>query len=724
MVLKNTMHKSAFMAVFFLMLSGFIFAQTSDIAVIKKRVLAELSKTQVSDAQVENILSTMNADGSFTGIDYADLSTVAGFPHQRHINNLFYLSRAYQTSDSKSYQSSAIKDVIIKGLTYWVTKDFIGDNWHDNQITTPTILGNMMLIIGSELPKDLVEKAQPIIGRANMNASGARPSGDRIVIAGILAKNMLFKENLPEFEKVIKIIEEEIKFNTGGRGIQQDYSFHHRVDRVNNTTSYGYGKYANAFGEWLYYVSGTKYQFSKEKINQLVDYYIDGISKQLVYGIYEDVSVKNRDITSRSSFQPRGTLEIERLLIGTDYRKAELEELIKLRKGTQKPTKSFAKFFWQTEHFVFQRPNFYTTVRMFSTRNYNMEMPYNGPGKPTHHRADGTNYLVLKGNEYLNIWPVYDWQKISGTTVLQKPKLHGPEEIQKKGLTNFVGAVTDNMYGAVVFDFKSPHDMVEAKKSWFFFDEEYVCLGTNIQSDIKMPVATTVNQVLLKGDVTVMQDGIKNVLPSGNRVADKVKWVYHDRIAYIFPEPTKVTISNQNETGSWASITDQKNISKDPVNEQVFKLWFDHGKSPNNGRYEYIVVPDIAADQVMASGQNNRGIKILSNNDTIQAVHHTKLNMVQAAFYRSGDLTVAPGFKLKMDSQGMAMIKMQGDRIKELTVSDPSRQLNRLSITVSGIYNEKKEGLICIPNAALKSTLMIVDMPQGVFAGKSVTLVF
>ena len=724
MLSNNFKYKYLFLVSFLLIFSSFINAQTSDIALVKQRVLAEISTSQISDKQVENILSTMNADGSFVGIDYADLSTVAGFPHQRHIANLLYLSKAYQTKISTSYHSQQLKETIIKGLDYWVRKDFIGDNWHDNQITTPTILGNMMLIIGSELPKDLVEKAQPIIGRANMNASGARPSGDRIVIAGILAKNMLFRENLPEFEKVIKIIEGEIKFNTGGRGIQQDYSFHHRVDRVNNTTSYGYGKYANAFGEWLYYVSGTKYQFSKEKINQLVDYYIDGISKQLVYGIYEDVSVKNRDITSKSSFQPRGTLEIERLLIGTDYRKAELDELISLRKGTQKPTKSFAKFFWQTEHFVFQRPNFYTTVRMFSTRNYNMEMPYNGPGKPTHHRADGTNYLVLKGNEYFNIWPVYDWQKISGTTVLQKPALHGPEDIQKKGLTGFVGAVTDNLYGAVVFDFKSPHDMVEAKKSWFFFDEEYVCLGTNIQSDSKLPVATTVNQVLLKGDVTVLQDGSKNVLPSGNRVSGKVKWVYHDRIGYIFPNPSTVAISNQQETGSWASITDQKNISKEPVNEQVFKLWFDHGKSPNNASYQYIVVPDVSMDQLAESGQNNRGINILSNNDTIQAVHHSKLNMVQAAFYRAGKLTVLPNFTLTMDSQGMAMVKLQGDRVKELTLSDPSRQLSRISITVPGIYTTKKEGLICLPNQQLKNTLMIVDVPQGVYAGKSVTVSF
>src|SRR5690606_5732192 len=141
---------------------------------------------------------------------------------------------------------------------------------------------------------------------------------------------------------------------------------HHRVDRVNNTTSYGYGKYANAFGEWSYYVANTKYAFSKEKINHLVDYYLDGIYKQMVYGIYIDISVKNRSISNQSTFAPEGVVEIERLLHSTDYRKEELEEIIRLRKGEAKPSLSFSKFFWQTQHFVFQRPNFYTTVRMYS----------------------------------------------------------------------------------------------------------------------------------------------------------------------------------------------------------------------------------------------------------------------------------------------------------------------------------------------------------------------
>jgi chondroitin AC lyase len=693
-----------------------------DMILVRKRIIAELMKGGVNDQQVRQIISTYRSTGDFSDIDYSDLSTTAGFPHQKHLSNLYTLAKAYQTNASVFFHDAEIMKDIEGALNYWVEKDYVGDNWHDNQITTPTWLVNLLLIMGNDLKRDLAMKTQKMIGRANLNASGARPSGDRIVIAGILARNLIYLDSLNAFEKVIKIIEGEIKFSTGERGMQHDYSFHHRVDRVNNTTSYGYGKYANAFGEWSFYVSGTKYQFSKEKINQLVDYYIDGISKQQVYGIYEDVSVKNRDITSKSYFQPKGILEIERLLMGTDHRKAELEELIKLRKGEIEPSRSFAKFFWQTEHFVFQRPQFYTTVRMFSTRNQNMEMPYNGPGKPTHHRADGTNYLLLKGDEYHNIWPVYDWQKISGTTILQKPKLHGPQDIQKKGLTSFVGAVTDGLYGAVAFDFKSPHDGVEAKKSWFFFDEEYVCLGTDIRSEVKLPVATTINQALLKGPVKAMQDGKQILLSEGNRKLEKLKWVHHNRVGYLFPSPASLELSNQVATGTWASITDQKNISTALVEEPVFNLWFNHGNSPANASYQYIVVPAIDADVFAANVADNRQIQILSNTGSIQAVWHGKKQMLQSAFYRAGMLQVKPGMQVRLDSQGMVMLKTKDDRIISVTVADPSRMLQRINLTVSGVYHLNKAGVICIPDMSKNETMMVIDLPQGVWTGSSVTL--
>ena len=715
---------------FLVAFSGTLKGQTNELSLIKSRIVAELFANPVDDRQVTQALSHLKEDGSFDNIDYSDLSTTASFPHGRHTSDLSQMAKAFNSLQSIHYKSPKVQDAIIRGLNYWVQKDYVGDNWHDNQITTPTNLINVVVAIGPDLPRDLLDKLKPIIGRANMSASGARPSGDRIVIAGILAKNMLFLGNESEFNAIIRIIESDMKFANGERGMQQDYSFHHRPDRVNNTISYGYTKFANTYGEWVSYVAGTKFQFSKEKINQLVDYYLDGVYKQLVYGVYEDVGVKNRDITNKSAHQARGTLEIDRMLAATDYRKKELQEIKALRKGETKPTASFAKFFWQTEHFVFQRPHFYTSVRMFSTRNQNMEQPYNGPGKTTAHRADGTNYLSLTGDEYHGIWPVYNWQKISGTTIMQKPELPGAKDIQKEGLTDFVGAVTDDLYGAVAFDFKSPHDLLEAKKSWFFFDNEYVCLGAGIKPKKSLPVFTTINQVLLRSEVRLEQNGIRQNLPNGHRASDHVKWVLQDRVGYLFPEPTKIHISNQVEKGRWSDITDQKNINKEIISEPVFSIWFDHGDKINatdiHGKrllsqapsYAYIVVPNVTEEALATSSANNRNIEILSNTEQVQAVKHSTLGMVQAAFYQAGSVDFAPGQSLQLSSQGMVMIQLKANKIAKLTVSDPSRRLSQVLLTVPGLYTAKG----AFPDKKNNKTVWIIDVPQGAYAGKSVTI--
>ena len=173
---------------------------------------------------------------------------------------MILLSRAYKNPDSKFYKSKKVKRAIETSLGFWVKNDFICDNWWYNQIGTPNGLVTLMLIIGDDLDEDLVKKAQPIIGRANINAPGARPGGDRIKIAGIQAKNMLFLRDSQRFDEVVRVIENEIKYVewvgakygysfryipsgfsnrlAGGRGIQYDNSFHHRIDGVNNTLSY------------------------------------------------------------------------------------------------------------------------------------------------------------------------------------------------------------------------------------------------------------------------------------------------------------------------------------------------------------------------------------------------------------------------------------------------------------------------------------------------------
>lgn len=709
------------------------YAQADDFELIKGRVVDQLKRPGVNDESIAAIIDTKKEDGSYQGIKYDDLSREAGFPHGNHTKNLFSLARAYHTESSRYYQDESIRNIITRGLEFWVKHDFVGDNWHNNQITTPTNLVNLMLLIGDKLPAGLVEQAQPMVRRATMVEvpgvfHGARPGGDRIAIAGIVAKNLLFLNDKEAFEDVIQIIAGEIRFTTGERGMQHDFSFHHRHDRVNNTTSYGYGKYANTFGEWSSYAANTKYQFPTDRINLLVDYYLDGICKHMVYGVYTDVASHDRSIANHRASTPGGTLEIERLLQSTDYRSDELKNILKLRRGEKANIKSYAKFFWQTEHFAFQRPRFYTSIRMHSTRNATYEVPYNGPGTTTHHRADGANYLSLDAHEYDGIWPVYDWQKVSGATIMQKPHNHvessygGNMPVQLSGVTDYVGGVDDGLYGAVANDFKSPHDLLEARKSWFFFDNEYVCLGAGIRSNPDLPAYTTINQSHLRGDVTVSQEGASKVIRRGKNDLENVKWIHHDRVGYLLPERSSVNLSNTARQGRWSDISATKSASDELVAQDVFLLGIDHGNRPRNATYQYIVVPGVTPEELASTSANNRNIRILSNTPDLQGVIHNGLCICQLAFYKAGEVEISDGYTVRMDSQGMAMLKMNGNRIKELSVSDPSRKLTRVTLTVNGIYNSRGENFITIPNNNENSTLIIVDLPTDVYAGSSTTI--
>ncbi len=690
---------------------------TSDIELLRKKVVGELMTPALNESHVRELMATIRIDGTWPGIDYVDVSRT-GFQHVNHLNNLVEMSRAYKKKGTSLKGDQKLKKVIYSALDYWLANDFICDNWWNNQIGTPNALVSLLLIMDTDLTKEQIAKTLPMVGRAHLNATGARPSGDRIKIAGILAKTLLFNRDEPRFNEVIRVIEGEIKFATG-RGMQYDYSFHHREDRVNNTLSYGTG-YADAFAEWAAFVSGTKYQFSEKPLHQLIDYYLDGICKMMVYGKYPDTGAMNRDITREGAQRAFGTKTPEKLLETSNYRKNELEEIVKIRRGEAVPTLSHSTFYWQTEHFTFQRPDFFTSVRMYSTRNDNMEVPYNGEGLMNHHRGDGTNYISRTGAEYTNMAPVYDWQKIPGTTVVQKPELPSENEIQKTGLTDFVGAVTDGKYGAVTFDFKSPHDPLTAKKAWFFFDHEYVCLGAGITSAAKLTVATTLNQCLLLGDVVVMNGTQKSTIEKGNRRLDKVKWIFHDGIGYIFPEAQKVNLSNQAQTGSWFKINRQSDSPKDEISKDVFKLWIDHGQQPQNASYQYIVVPSTTENEM--ESQSGRRVEILANSVEIQAVRHSGLNICQMIFYTSGEIQVNKNLKIGIDSPGVVMVKTEGSVVKQISVADPSRKLSKIHLTVTGKIEKNGGHFSSFWNKEKGISEIAIDLPQTVYAGKSVTI--
>lgn len=695
--------------------------QPTDLQVIRQRIVDDLLEHPVNDKSIATILDQQQEEGNWPDIDYVD-TTRTGFQHGQHLSRMVALSQAFSQSTSEYFQSPKVREALFRSLDYWLAHDFICENWWWNQIGTTGRMVNVLLLMREELSEEQMAQAVKIVDRSHLEASGARPSGDRIKMAGILAKKLLVLEDQSAFDAVIRVIETEIKFSEG-RGMQVDYSFHHRQDRVNNTLSYGLG-YAQAFAEWADLVAGTKYEFGDTAIRQLVDYFLDGICKMAVHGLYPDLGAKNRSVSREGALRQMGTEMIRNLLAATNYRTEELQEILAIREGNRKNERTFNKFFWQTEYMSHQRPAFFGSVRMYSTRNQNMESPYNSEGLKNHYLGDGAQFISRTGQEYYNIFPVWDWRRIPGTTVVQKPGMPPENLIRQEGITEFVGGVSDGRYGAAVFDYVKEMDSLQARKAWFFFDDSWVCLGADIRSGSVFPVNTTVNQSHLSGKVLVSgENSIFPLWPQSRIHSDDIGWIWHDSIGYYFPNGGDVYISNQNQSGSWYEINRQSDSPKEEIIMPVFKLWMDHGKNPVGGSYAYVVIPAVTRS-FMENGDYGDGIRILANTAQIQAAQHRLERVVQAVFYEPGTLEISNDLLIEMKDAGLIMIRYRNGHVLSVTVADPSRKLSEIRFSISQMIKLKNHhtAVELYWDPVHRTSDFTVNLPDGARAGSSMVL--
>jgi chondroitin AC lyase len=688
-----------------------------DLEIIRQRIIADLLEPGVDENEIKTLINSLQADGSWADINYKDVSRT-GFQHSRHLANMLALSRALKKKDSPFYNHEDVRKTVHAALDFWIANDFICDNWWWNEMGTPNWMINTLLILDTDLTDKQRTEGARIANRANLEASGARPGGDLIQIAGMLGKQALFKRDEATLERVVNVMASEINVTTG-RGLKPDMSFHHRVDNVISTLSYGMG-YATAFSYWAVKIAGTRFRFPDAAMHLLIDYYIDGICKSMAFATYPDPGAKNRDLSRKGTLDASGNELAENLLAASDYRKAELLHIVKIRKGEEKPDLMWDRFFWHSEYLTHQRPLYFASVRMHSARNHSMEQPHNEEGLKMHHVADGSNFVSVTGREYAEIFPVWDWQKIPGTTVVQKPALPHWNEIAKKGLTDFVGGVSDGAYGVAAFDFVSPLDPLKAHKSWFFFDREYVCLGAGITSESDYNVFTTLNQSLLNKEVTVkLKDGETKV-SKGNHTLSDVSWVHHDGIAYLFPLATHVSLSNTTATGNYRAINHQAWATEEPVEKEVFALWIDHGQKPKQAQYAYIVLPSLDASSVSHYKQNQ--ISILSNTPELQAVTQKELNLTEAVFYVPGKVKLPNGVVVRVQNPCIVMIRITGKTIERITVSDPTEKLSSLQLMVSAKLDRSGNNWKASWNKQEKSSVIQVSLPTAGNAGQSVVL--
>jgi chondroitin AC lyase len=335
--------------------------------------------------------------------------------------------------------------------------------------------------------------------------------------------------------------------------------------------------------------------------------------------------------------------------------------------------------FWCSDIMTHTRPGYYTSVRMCSTRIDNTDDPCNSEGLLSHHIADGATFIFKTGREYYDIFGVWDWLKIPGATIEQKPLAGSPRH---RGTKSFVGGVSDGQVGLAAYDFAL--DDLAARKSWFYFDDEFVCLGAGITCPSGNPVYTSINQCLLEGDVLVSAGGRNEVAARGRHALKHVQWIHHHGVGYLFIDPQEVMLENDTRQGSWWRIN--KKYPKDEVRLDVFSLWLDHGKSPEDGTYAYIVSPAVKPGG-MKEYAASVPVKVLCNSADLQAVKHSKDGCLGAAFFQPGSLETDRGFRLSVNQPCLVMLR----RIENgyyLAVSNPRNEAMAVDVEI----NRRLEG--------------------------------
>jgi chondroitin AC lyase len=245
--------------------------------------------------------------------------------------------------------------------------------------------------------------------------------------------------------------------------------------------------------------------------------------------------------------------------------------------------------YWTPDLAVHHREEFFASVKYISAQTRATES-INEENLKGGHLTDGALYVTRRGDEYEDIFPVWDWNHVPGVTAADA------EAYRSAGTSPFAGSVSDGQYGVTGFRFFGSAG-VGARKAWFFGDRSVTCLGAGITSprSTDAPVRTTLAQRLLAGAARYgVGDESRTVGPDTVIEDRPVDWLHHDGIGYAFPERTPATVSTRVQEGSWHDINHTE--EDDPVSRPVFSSWIDHGVSPDEETYAYVLRPGTDAD--------------------------------------------------------------------------------------------------------------------------------
>ncbi|MGL5786164.1 MAG: polysaccharide lyase family 8 super-sandwich domain-containing protein [Bacteroidales bacterium] len=638
------------------------------------------------DKSVTSILELSDSIGAFPDIDYKT-NVRTNWAPLRHLDRMLLSALAYTSPESKYCGSAVLKDQIDVMLAYWHSVQPHSRNWYQNEIGEPQRMGQFLLLMqcqGKEkLPADLIVKS---IERMNLKGGnpGKQAGANRVDVALHWMYRACLTQNSDLLKTAMDYIYSTVVYTKGAEGIQPDHSF----------TQHGRQLHIGAYGDVFIggttkacsYAAGTPFAIPEEKLNILVSLVKDTYLAT-IRGEFISYNVIGRASTRPGATRKSGQTSIMNRMMLLDPANHKIyEEAVARISGEQSPAygiQSASNHYFRSDYTLHKRPGYTVDLRMVSIRTARNEyLRDNGEGIKQYFMSDGSTGIFVKGNEYDNIFPVWDYTKVPGVTNPQVPFVPQARTYIKMGQTPFAGGVTDSLYSVSAYRYTDQDTLyginTSGNKAWFFFDEEVVCLGNGIRSDSDYPVHTTLNQCLLTDEVFVSRKGKQKQLLKGDYIFENSpEWICHNGVGYFILNGRNVNLSLRTRQGKWTDIN--TNYSDEVIQKDIFMLSLDHGIKPQDGSYAYILVPGINIREARNYKPDN--ISVLSNNDSVQVVYHKKEQIYGMVFSKA--LTYrTKEFHLTVDSPCLVLLKKAGTSQPEIHVADPLNQSSPVSLLI------------------------------------------
>ena len=630
---------------------------------LKQRLHASLVRpvpTAADLAGARRLTEGVGTDGRWLDVDYTAASGPA-WPTGQHLERVLILARARQSCRGE------VDGALTRAFDFWLARDFQSHDWWDNQIGVPQLVGAAAFLFDGGLSPGARGKVVEILARSRWShwVDGAWKDRTGANLLRI-AHNVLLRgctENIPTLcQEACERVYREVRVAPNGEeGLQADMSFHQRGAWLH---SGGFGlAFAEHAAQFFLLTHATPWQAPAECLRLFAAFLLDGQQWMIRAGMF-DHGAGDSETTRGSGDLRRFAAAVEQLVEGgVTPRRGEMAAFARRLHGAVEPSLHGHRHYWRSDFAVHQRPAFYTSVRMSSSRTAGTE-PGQDHGRPCHHVADGLTFILRDGGEYRDICPVWDWRRLPGTTALQSA---GTQATGHRGGGSFVGGVSDGEYGLAVMDLR--RDGLRARKAWFFFDDCFVCLGNGIGCDDPAgPVFTSINQCALRGPVTAYgKAGETHVLAPGKSYDLSAAYrLEHDGVVYHFPEPMPVRARLAPQTGSRAAET---------LTRDVFSVWIDHGVQPGGGEaYAYTVLPVGGAEARATTDHEIARIKVLANTPSLQAVSHETLRLVGIVFWEPGIISVPGGGRVAVNRPCVVLCQDRRPEGMRLSIANPTNE--------------------------------------------------